>query len=86
VYDCNETAHCPIPENAGVFGFTVDVTGENLPSENEPWQRAGPTIPLGTTMASTSPKLGQQIERNGYALVKGYSASPAQPDGGDVKP
>jgi hypothetical protein len=41
---------------------------------------AGDAIPLGTTMASTSPEIAQQIECNGYALVKGVAACPAIAD------
>lgn len=37
--------------------------------------KAGSAIPLGTTMASTSPEIAQQIGRNGNALVKGSTAS-----------
>ncbi len=58
-----------------LFGFTIDDTGANLPVEDGPWERAGNAVPLGTTMASTSPEIAQQIERNGYALVKGHSVS-----------
>ena len=57
-----------------IYGFTVDATGTNLPVEDGPWEIAGNAIPLGTTMASTSPEIAQQIERNGYALVKGSTA------------
>jgi hypothetical protein len=59
-----------------LFGFTADETGGNLPQEDGPWERAGNAIPLGTTMASTSPRFGRQIERDGYVLVKGHSATP----------
>src|SRR3954447_11236727 len=58
-----------------LYGFTVDATGANLPVKDGPWEVAGNTIPLGTTMASTSPGIAHQIERNGYALVKGHSVS-----------
>jgi hypothetical protein len=68
-----------------LFGFTVDETGENLPSEDGPWETAGNAIPLGITMASTSPKIGQEIERKGYALVKGRSVSQPHLHGGDSK-
>jgi len=37
-------------------------------------------------MASTSPEIAQQIERNGYALVKGHSASQPHLRRGDSKP
>jgi len=60
-----------------LFAFTVDETGQNLPPEDRPWEKAGNAIPLGTTMASTSPEIDRQIERDGYALVKGRSV--AQP-------
>jgi hypothetical protein len=56
-----------------LYGFTVDATGANLPIENGPWEVAGDAIPLGTTMASTSPRIAEQIERHGYALVKGHT-------------
>lgn len=59
-----------------MFGFTADPIGTNLPAEDGPWERAGNAIPLGVTMASTSPEIAQQIERDGYALVKGHSVSP----------
>ena len=59
-----------------LYGFTVDAAGTNLPTEDGPWGIAGNAIPLGTTMASTSPEFAQQIERNGYALVKGHAVSP----------
>lgn len=60
-----------------LFGFTVDPTGSNLPAEDGPWERAANAIPLGTTMASTSPEIAQEVELNGYALVKGRTI--AQP-------
>jgi hypothetical protein len=56
-----------------LFGFTIDPTGANLPAEDGRWESAGNAIPLGTTMASTSPKISQLIERNGFALVRGRS-------------
>jgi hypothetical protein len=58
-----------------LFGFTADMTGANLPAASGPWDSAGNAIPLGATMASTSPEIAQQIERYGYALVKGHSVS-----------
>jgi hypothetical protein len=69
-----------------LFGLTVDETGDNLPREDGPWDRAGNAIPLGTTMASTSPEIGQGIARNGYALVKGHSVSQSLLRRGDSKP
>jgi hypothetical protein len=57
-----------------LFGFTLDADGGNLPVDDGPWEPTGSAIPLGTTMASTSPEIAQQIERNGYALVKGNTA------------
>ena len=60
-----------------IFGFTVDSTGSNLPAKDGPWERAGNAIPLGATMASTSPEIAQQIELNGYVLVRGHTT--AQP-------
>jgi hypothetical protein len=58
-----------------MYGFTVDGTGGNLPTEDGPWERSGNAVPLGTTMASTSPEIAQEIERKGYALVKGFRVS-----------
>jgi len=59
-----------------LYGFTVDATGANLPVQDGPWEIAGNNaLPLGTTMASTSPEIAHQIEHNGYALVKGHSVS-----------
>jgi hypothetical protein len=37
-------------------------------------------------MASTSPEIGRQIERNGHALVKGRSVSQPHLHRGDSKP
>jgi len=69
-----------------LFGFTVDETGDNLPPEDGPWERASNAIPLGATMASRSPEIGQQIECNGYALVRGHSVSQPHLRRGDSKP
>lgn len=69
-----------------MFGFTVVADGTNLPIENGPWEPAGDAIPLGITMASTSPAIVQQIECNGYALVKGHSASQPHLRRGDSEP
>jgi len=86
-YDChNDIAHFPVPETPELFGFTVDQTGSNLPPEDGPWERAGDAIPLGTTMASTSPQIAQQVERNGCALVKGHSVSQPHLLRGDSRP
>jgi hypothetical protein len=46
-----------------LFGFTIDPLGNNLPVEDAPWQSVGNAIPLGITMASTSPEIDKQIER-----------------------
>jgi hypothetical protein len=40
------------------------------------WERADNAIPLGVTMASTSPEIAEQIERDGFALVKGHTVEP----------
>jgi hypothetical protein len=74
------------PKTPEVFGFTVDDTGANLPIEGGPWEKAGNAIPLGATMASTSPEIAHQIELNGYALVKGHSASQPQVRRTESKP
>lgn len=58
-----------------LYGFTADATGSNLPGETGPWAAAGHAMPLGTTMASTSPEIDQEIERVGFALVKGRARS-----------
>jgi hypothetical protein len=70
----------------GMFGFTVDDTGANLPAEDGPWEKAGNAIPLGVTMASTSPEIARQIDLRGYALVKGHSVSPPQVRRTESKP
>jgi hypothetical protein len=72
-----------VPE---MFGFTLVADGTNLSIENGPWEPAGDTIPLGATMASTSPEIARQIECNGYALVKGHSASQPHLRIGDSEP
>jgi hypothetical protein len=59
----------------GLFGFTADATGANLPVETGPWAAAGNAIPLGTTMASTSPEIDQEMERSGFALVQDRTIS-----------
>jgi hypothetical protein len=61
-----------VPE---LYGFTPDATGATLPADTGPWAAAGDALPLGITMASKSPAIGQQIEANGYALVGNRSAS-----------
>jgi hypothetical protein len=63
-------------ETPELYAFTTDPSGANLPSEDGPWQSAGNAIPLGATMASTSPEIAQQVELNGFALVKGHAVSP----------
>jgi hypothetical protein len=57
------------------FAFTIDETGANLPIGEGEWERSGTAIPLGVTMASTSPEIARQIEIDGYALVEGHSAA-----------
>jgi hypothetical protein len=69
-----------------LYGFTVDPGGANLPADDGPWEAAGDAIPLGTTMASTSPEIAQAVEANGYALVKGRSVSPTLIPEGEAKP
>jgi hypothetical protein len=69
-----------------MFGFTVDDTGANLPVQDGPWEKAGVAIPLGPTMASTSPAIAQQVEINGYALVQGHSDSQPQVRRTESKP
>jgi hypothetical protein len=58
-----------------LYGFTVHPTGANLPSVDGPWESAGNAIPLGITMASTSPEIAQQIDLQGFALVEGHTVS-----------
>jgi hypothetical protein len=62
-------------KSSELFGFTIDDTGSNLPGEDGPWEKAGNAIPLGATMASTSPEIAKQVARGGYALVEGRSGS-----------
>jgi hypothetical protein len=65
-----------VPE---LYGFTPDATGATLPVESGPWAGARDTLPLSITMASKSPKIGQQIEADGYALVESRSTSSELP-------
>jgi len=60
----------------GLYGFTSDTIGANLPVETGPWAAAGDALPLGTTMASKSPGIDQEIEANGYALVESRTSQP----------
>lgn len=64
----------PSAKKPELFGFTIDATGANVPLRMARGGVPG-TIPLGTTMASSSPQMGQQIVRYGYALVEGHSVS-----------
>jgi hypothetical protein len=59
-----------------LYGFSANPTGLNLPSKDGPWESAGDAIPLSVIMASASPEISQQVERNGFALVEGHSTSP----------
>lgn len=68
-----------------LYAFTVDATGANLPAEDGPWERAEDAIPLGATMASTSPQIAEEVRRHGYALVKGHGVS-ARLSQGDKTP
>jgi hypothetical protein len=58
-----------------LFGFTTDPTGKNLPAEFGKWESVGDTIPIGTTMASTSTEIATQIKCSGFTLVKGHALS-----------
>jgi hypothetical protein len=69
-----------------MYGFTVDPSGANLPADEGPWVDAGTAIPLGTTMASTSPEIAKAIEANGFALVKSHSVSTVRIPKGDIRP
>jgi hypothetical protein len=69
-----------------MYGFTVDPSGANLPADEGPWVDAGTAIPLGTTMASTSPEIAKAIEANGFALVKGHSVSTVRIPKADIRP
>jgi hypothetical protein len=72
-----------VPE---LYGFTSDAAGANLPAANGPWAVAGDALPLGTTMASKSPEIDQEIEANGYALVESRRASQPHLPRTDSKP
>jgi hypothetical protein len=72
-----------VPE---LYGFTFDAAGANLPVETGPWAAAGDALPLGTTMASKSPEIDQEIEANGYALVESRRASQPHLPRTDSKP
>jgi hypothetical protein len=63
----------------GLYGFTPDAPGANLPIESGPWAVAGDALPLGATMASKSPEIDQEIEANGYALVESRTSQPQLP-------
>jgi hypothetical protein len=69
-----------------LFGFTIDASGANLPAEGGPWEGTGDDLPLGTTMASTSPLIAQQIEQYGFALVKGHTIGKPLMSKRDSKP
>jgi hypothetical protein len=61
-----------------LFGVTLDRDGSNLPATRGPWRRAGDAIPLGVTMASTSPGMRQEINQAGFAVVENHT--PTEPD------
>jgi hypothetical protein len=69
-----------------MYGFTTDPSGANLPAGDGPWVDAGTAIPLGTTMASTSPEIAKAIEANGFALVKSHSVSTVRIPKADIRP
>ena len=56
-------------------GSWLTKRGTILPTEGSAVGKGWQRDPLGITMTSTSPEIDRQIERNGYALVKGYSVS-----------
>jgi hypothetical protein len=58
-----------------LFGFTADPAGANLPEASGQWESIGDAIPLGVAMASASPKISEEVERLGFALVEGHSES-----------
>jgi hypothetical protein len=56
-------------KDAGVYGFTSDHTGDNLPEDLGPWQAqgGGAAMPIGST--ADNELLLQTIEREGYYIV-----------------
>jgi hypothetical protein len=71
---------------ANLFGFTIDPLGNNLPAADSPWESAGNAIPLGVTMASTSPQIAEEVERLGFASVEGREDIETQPRVERTKP
>lgn len=62
-------------KDSNLFAFTIEPFGNNLPAVNAPWDSTGAAIPLGVTMASTSPEIAQEIELKGFALVQGHAVT-----------
>ena len=52
-------------------GLTVDPTGANLPKEDGPWYDLGTLISLAKTGAEMPTDITEEIERCGFALLKG---------------
>jgi hypothetical protein len=55
----------------GIYGFTANPTGDNLPNQFGPWQLEGSTIP--SEIASSGP-VSRAIERDGFYLARTGSA------------
>lgn len=62
-----------------LYGFSTDPSGGNLPDGPGAWRGIGAPIPLGDTLATTSPKIAQQIERDGYAPLEGAAIGQSVP-------
>ena len=62
--------------NENVQGFTLDITGSNLPADYAPWHAAGSgeAVPVG---GDTDP-VAMIVQRDGYFLVSTRKRSPGQ--------
>jgi hypothetical protein len=58
---------------------------EDLRASGSYWQLGVISVVI-SSRRSTSPEIDRQIERNGYALVKGHSVSQPHLHRGDSKP
>jgi hypothetical protein len=58
-------------KRSGVFGFTQDSAGANLPADHAPWRPLGGDVALATHNfdASLADPIGRGIARDGYCVV-----------------
>jgi hypothetical protein len=74
----------------GVFGFTADPTGANLPAEFAPWQRSGSGTAAQAYAGSSldglaaSDPVVKAVERDGFYLARSGVTISSPPDLGSI--